>query len=91
MIGRNGAGKSTLLKVLSRVLIPTEGRVITRGRVYPMLQVGAVFHPELTGRENAFLNGTLLGHTRSEIEEKYQEIIEFFEIADFMNVHVRMY
>ena len=56
-----------------------------------MLQVGAGFHPELTGRENAFLNGTLLGHTRSEIEEKYQEIIEFFEIADFMNVHVRMY
>jgi ABC-2 type transport system ATP-binding protein len=64
IVGRNGAGKSTLLKVISRVLIPTEGRVRIRGQVSPLLELGAGFHPELTGRENIFLNGTLLGHTR---------------------------
>ena len=91
VIGRNGAGKSTLRKVISRVLIPTGGRVITLGRVYPLLQLGAGFHPELTGRENIYLNGTLLGHSRSEIEEKYQDIVDFSEIADFINAAVRTY
>src|SRR5215216_7467056 len=74
IIGRNGAGKSTLLKVISRVLIPTEGRVRIRGRVSPLLELGAGFHPELTGRENIFLNGTLLGHPSREIEQRLPEI-----------------
>ena len=87
----NGAGKSTLMKVVSRVLIPTEGRVIIRGMVYPLLQLGAGFHPELTGKENVLLNGTLLGHSRKEIEEKYDEIVDFSEIGDFVNAPVRTY
>jgi ABC-2 type transport system ATP-binding protein len=91
VIGRNGAGKSTLLKVMSRVLIPTEGRVVTCGQVYPLLQLGAGFHPELTGRENIFLNGTLFGRTRVEIEDKFQSIIDFSEISEFINAPVRTY
>ena len=71
IVGHNGAGKSTLLKVISRVLVPTEGRVRLRGTVSPLLELGAGFHPELTGRENIFLNGTLLGHTRREIESRW--------------------
>lgn len=91
IIGRNGAGKSTLLKVLARVLSPTEGRVWIKGRVYPLLQLGAGFHPELTGIENIYLNGTLLGRSRNDIREKIPEIIDFAEIGDFINAPLRTY
>lgn len=91
IVGRNGAGKSTLLKVISRVLIPTEGRVWVHGNISPLLQLGAGFHPELTGRENIFLNATLLGHKRNEVQEKLDEIIEFAEIGDFIEAPIRTY
>lgn len=91
ILGRNGAGKSTLLKVLARVLYPTKGRVWVKGQVYPLLQVGAGFHPELTGIENVYLNGTLLGHSRKEIDEKLPEIIDFAEIGDFINSPLRTF
>jgi ABC-2 type transport system ATP-binding protein/lipopolysaccharide transport system ATP-binding protein len=91
IIGRNGAGKSTLLKVVSRVLIPTEGRVRIRGMVSPLLELGAGFHPELTGRENIFLNGTLLGHSRREIASRLPEIIEFAELDAFIDAPLRTY
>lgn len=90
-VGRNGAGKSTLLKVVSRVLVPTEGRVWIKGWVSPLLELGAGFHPELTGRENVFLNGTLLGHSRREIESHMDEIIEFAELGAFMDAPLRTY
>jgi len=90
-IGRNGAGKSTLLKVVSRVLVPTEGRVWIQGRVSPLLELGAGFHPELTGRENVFLNGTLLGHARREIEDHLEEITDFAELGAFMDAPLRTY
>jgi len=91
VIGRNGAGKSTLLKVVSRVLIPTEGRVRLHGWVSPLLELGAGFHPELTGRENIFLNGTLLGHKRREVEEWLDQIIEFAELGAFIDAPLRTY
>jgi ABC-type polysaccharide/polyol phosphate transport system ATPase subunit len=91
IIGRNGAGKSTLLKVVSRVLAPTEGRVWIKGRVSPLLELGAGFHPELTGIENIFLNGTILGHTRREIAGKIDEILDFAAIGDFINAPLRTY
>lgn len=91
VVGRNGAGKSTLLKVISRVLKPTRGRVRLRGRIAPLLELGAGFHPELTGRENVFLNGLLLGYARSEIEERFQEILEFAEITEFIDAPLRTY
>ncbi len=91
IVGRNGAGKSTLLKVISRVLIPTQGRVWIKGAVSPLLELGAGFHPELTGRENVFLNGTILGHPRREIEDHLEEIIEFSELRDFIDVPLRTY
>ena len=91
IIGRNGAGKSTLLKVISRVLVPTEGRVWIKGRVSPLLGLGAGFHPELTGRENVYLNGTLLGHSRRDIDEHLDEIVEFSELGTFINAPLRSY
>lgn len=91
IVGHNGAGKSTLLKVISRVLVPTEGRVRLRGTVSPLLELGAGFHPELTGRENIFLNGTLLGHTRHEIEARLDEIIGFADLDAFIDSPLRTY
>lgn len=91
ILGRNGAGKSTLLKVVSRVLIPIEGRVWIKGNISPLLQLGAGFHPELTGRENIYLNATLLGHSRSEVDEKLDEIISFAGIGDFIEAPLRTY
>lgn len=91
IIGRNGAGKSTLLKVISRVLVPREGRVWIKGRVSPLLELGAGFHPELTGRENVFLNGTLLGHSRREVEEHLEEITNFAELGAFIDAPLRTY
>ncbi len=91
IIGRNGAGKSTLLKVIARVLIPTEGRVRIRGVVSPLLELGAGFHPELTGRENIFLNGTLLGHSRRELESRLPEITEFAELGAFIDSPLRTF
>ena len=91
VIGRNGAGKSTLLKVMARVLKPTEGRVILRGQVAPLLELGAGFHPELTGRENIYLNSALLGRTRSEVDALFESIIDFAEIGDFIEAPIRTY
>ena len=91
IVGRNGAGKSTILKVLARVLSPTQGRVWIKGNVYPLLQLGAGFHPELTGIENIYLNGTLLGHTRRELKEKISTIVDFAEIGNFINAPLRTY
>ncbi|MFA6958618.1 MAG: polysaccharide ABC transporter ATP-binding protein [Thermoanaerobaculia bacterium] len=91
IIGRNGAGKSTLLKVLSRITAPTKGRVEIRGRLASLLEVGTGFHPELTGRENVFLNGAILGMGRREILRKFDEIVEFAEVAKFIDTPVKRY
>jgi ABC-2 type transport system ATP-binding protein/lipopolysaccharide transport system ATP-binding protein len=91
IIGRNGAGKSTLLKVLARVLRPLHGRVMTRGQVAPLLEVGAGFHPELTGRENVFLNATLLGHSREQAGDRFCDIVSFAELDDFIDFPLRTY
>ncbi len=91
IVGQNGAGKSTLLKLVARVLKPTEGRVWVRGRVAPLLEVGAGFHPELTGRENVYLNGAILGFTRREMNEKFDRIVEFAELRDFIDAPIRTY
>lgn len=91
IIGRNGAGKSTLLKVVSRVLAPTEGRVWVNGFVSPLLELGAGFHPELTGRENVYLNGTLLGYSRRDIKMKMDEILDFAEIGNFIDAPIRTF
>lgn len=91
IIGRNGAGKSTLLKVLSRITEPTNGRITIRGRVASLLEVGTGFHPELTGRENIFLNGAILGMGRTEIRRKFDEIVAFAEVERFLDTPVKRY
>jgi lipopolysaccharide transport system ATP-binding protein len=91
IIGRNGAGKSTLLKILSRITEPTEGRVRINGRVASLLEVGTGFHPELTGRENVFLNGAILGMARAEIRRKFDEIVAFAEVEKFLDTPVKRY
>ena len=91
IIGCNGAGKSTLLKVLSRITEPTRGRVVVRGRVASLLEVGTGFHPELTGRENVYLNGAILGMTRKEIRGKFDEIVAFAEVDQFLDTPVKRY
>ena len=91
IIGSNGAGKSTLLKILSRITEPTKGRIEIEGRVASLLEVGTGFHPELTGRENVFLNGAILGMTRSEIRKKFDEIVAFAEVERFLDTPVKRY
>ena len=91
IIGRNGAGKSTLLKILSRITHPTTGRVHLKGRVASLLEVGTGFHPELTGRENIYLNGAILGMTRQEIKKKFDEIVAFAEVEKFLDTPVKRY
>jgi lipopolysaccharide transport system ATP-binding protein len=91
IVGGNGAGKSTLLKILSRIVSPTLGRVGVRGRVGCLLEVGTGFHPELTGRENVFLNGTILGMSRREIRRRFDEIVSFAEVETFIDTPVKRY
>ncbi len=91
IVGDNGAGKSTLLKVIARVLRPTAGRVIITGNVAPLLELGAGFHPELTGKENIFLNGSLLGFSNREMQEKFDQIVDFSELGEFINAPIRTY
>jgi len=91
VIGRNGAGKSTLLKILSRIVEPTEGRAVMRGRVASLLEVGTGFHPELSGRENIYLNGSILGMRRREIDARFDEIVAFAEVEKFLDTPVKRY
>ena len=91
VIGRNGAGKTTLLKILSRITEPTTGRVELHGRVGSLLEVGTGFHPELTGRENIYLNGAILGMKRAEIARKFDEIVAFAEVERFLDTPVKHY
>ena len=91
IIGRNGAGKSTMLKLLSRITVPTEGRICIEGRVGSLLEVGTGFHQELTGRENIFLNGAILGMSRAEVRRKFDEIVAFGEVEEFLDTPVKRY
>jgi lipopolysaccharide transport system ATP-binding protein len=91
IVGRNGAGKSTLLKILSRVTAPTSGRIRVKGRIASLLEVGTGFHPELSGRENIYLNGAILGMSRSEVDRKFDQIVDFAEIEKFIDTPVKRY
>ena len=91
IIGRNGAGKSTLLKIISGVLQPTEGTVETKGNIVPMLELGSGFDLDLSGRENIFLNGSILGYDEAFIKSKYDEIVEFSELKEFIDMPIRNY
>ncbi len=91
LIGRNGCGKSTLLKILSRITFPTEGRAVIRGRSSALLEVGTGFHAELSGRENIFLNGAILGMRRREIEKKFDAIVDFSEVEKFIDTPIKHY
>src|SRR5213595_2483518 len=91
IIGRNGAGKSTLLKILSRVTSPTKGEVRIKGRIASLLEVGTGFHPELTGRDNIYLNGSILGMKKAEIDRKFDEMVAFAEVEEFIDTPVKRY
>ena len=91
IVGRNGAGKSTMLKIIAGIIPPTKGKVSIYGSMVPMLNVGAGFDSNATGRENVYLNGAILGHTRAEMEQKYDEIVEFAEIKEFMDTPIKNY
>ena len=91
LIGKNGAGKSTMLKVISRILRPTRGRIVLYGKVAPLIELGAGFHPELSGKENVFLNGALLGYSRREMEACYDQIVDFAELHQFIEAPIRTY
>src|SRR5262249_48356404 len=91
IIGRNGAGKSQVVKILSRITIPSRGQIAVRGRVASLLEVGTGFHPELTGRENIFLNGAILGMTRAEVRQKFDDIVSFADVERFIDTPVKRY
>ncbi len=91
LIGRNGAGKSTLLKIISGIMKPTEGSVECHGNIVPMLELGSGFDMDLSGRENIYLNGAILGYTKPFLDEKFQEILDFSELGDFINIPIRNY
>ena len=91
LVGANGAGKSTLLKILSGVTVPTQGTFTAQGRLGALIEVGAGFHPELTGRENIFLNGAIMGMTRREVQAKFDRIVDFAEIERFIDTPIKFY
>lgn len=91
IIGENGSGKSTILKLIAGVMVPTKGRVRVNGQIAPLIELGAGFHPELTGRENIYLNGTILGMSRGQIADKFEEIVGFAELSEFIDTPVKHY